>query len=273
MSGEAEIVIKSAADIDKMRAAGKLAAEILEDVGRVVRPGATTGDIDRRCRRRLAESGAKSATLNYAPNGHPPFPAALCASVNHQVCHGVPNRERVLRGGDIVNVDLAIIKDGFHGDTSRMFFVGKPAAPAKRLCDIARECLWRGIRAAKAGAPLGDIGRAIERFAKSRQCSVVHEYCGHGIGKKFHEAPQVIHFAKRGKSPVLREGMIFTIEPMINAGKRKTRLLADGWTVVTRDKSLSAQWEHTVLVTQAGGEALTLAPDETPPELSPDAQQ
>ena len=272
MSSEANIIIKSDADIEKMREVGKLAGEILDEIGQAVRPGTTTGDLERRCRRLLAERGVKSATLNYAPDGHPPFPAALCASVNHQVCHGVPSRERVLRGGDILNVDLTVIRDGYHGDTSRMFFVGKPSAPALRLCLAARECLWRGIRAAKPGAPLGDIGRAIESFAASRRFSVVHEYCGHGIGKKFHEAPQVVHFAKRGKSPILRPGMIFTIEPMINIGKRHTRVLADGWTVVTSDRSLSAQWEHTILITQTGSEALTLAPNETPPEFSPDNQ-
>ena len=270
MQAEVVIGVKSDADIEKMRAAGKLAGAILDEVGRAVRPGATTGDLDRKCRRLIAEAGARSASLNYAPNGHPPFPGVLCASVNHQVCHGVPSRERVLRGGDIVNVDLTIVKDGYHGDTSRMFFAGNPSAPARRLCDISRECLWRGIRAARPGARLGDIGRAIEDFAKSRRCSVVREYCGHGIGKKIHEAPQVVHFAKRGPSPVLRPGMIFTIEPMINAGRAKTRLLADGWTVVTRDKSLSAQWEHTVLITETGSEALTMWPDETPPEFSPD---
>ena len=270
MESDAAIIVKSAGDIAKMRAVGKLAGEILDEIGRAVRPGASTGDLDRRCRRLIAEAGAKSASLHYAPEGHPPFPAAMCASVNHQVCHGVPSRERVLRGGDIVNVDLTVVKDGYHGDTSRMFFAGKPSAPAARLCGVARECLWRGIRAARPGGRLGDIGRAIEAFAKSRRCAVVREYCGHGIGKKFHEPPQVVHFAKRGKSPTLRPGMIFTIEPMINAGKAKTRILADGWTVVTRDKSLSAQWEHTVLVTENGGEALTLGPTETPPEFSPD---
>ena len=264
------IAVKSAADIVRMRAAGKLAGELLDDIGKAVRPGASTADLERRCRRLLKEAGAKSATLHYAPEGHPPFPAVLCASVNHQVCHGVPSRQRVLRGGDIVNVDLAIVKDGWHGDTSRMFYAGNPPAPARRLCEVARECLWRGIRAARPGAPLGDIGRAIERFVRAKGCSVVHEYCGHGIGREFHEPPQVVHFAKRGKSPILRPGMVFTIEPMINAGKRKTRLLADGWTVVTRDKSLSAQWEHTVLITESGSEALTLAPNEIPPEFSPD---
>lgn len=264
------IPVKTAKAIVKMRAAGKLAGEILADIGRAVKPGVSTGDLERRCRRLLKEAGAASATLHYEPENHPPFPAAMCASVNHQVCHGVPSKGKVLRAGDIVNVDLTVVKDGYHGDTSRMFYAGKPSAPARRLCEVARECLWRGIRAARPGAPLLDIGRAIESFANARGCTVVHEYCGHGIGREFHEPPQVVHFAKRGKSPTLRPGMIFTIEPMVNAGKRETRLLSDGWTVITCDKSLSAQWEHTVLITENGGEALTLGPDETPPEFSPD---
>ena len=254
-----------------MRAAGRLAARILDDIGKMAKPGITPGELEARCRRRIAECGARSATLGYAPEGHPPFPAAICASVNHQVCHGVPGRSRQLKNGDILNLDLTVVsKDGFHGDTSRMFFVGKPSAAARNLCAVARECLWRGIRAARAGGRLWDVGIAIEKFAKSRRCSVVREYCGHGIGRKFHEPPQVLHYAKRGASPILRPGMIFTIEPMVNAGGRKTRVLSDGWTVVTRDRSLSAQWEHTVLVTETGGEALTLAPGEKPPAFSPD---
>jgi methionyl aminopeptidase len=202
--------------------------------------------------------------LNYAPPGHSPYPASICASLNHQICHGIPN-ERPLKNGDIVNIDVTVIKDGFHGDTSRMFLLGEPSIQARRLCAITFECMWLGIRAARPGGRLGDIGAAIQKHAEQNGYSVVREFCGHGIGRKFHEAPQVLHYGKAGSGEELKPGMIFTIEPMINAGKAAISTLADGWTAVTKDRSLSAQWEHTVLITDNGSEALTLSPGALPP--------
>ncbi|MDR1849796.1 MAG: type I methionyl aminopeptidase, partial [Zoogloeaceae bacterium] len=204
------------------------------------------------------------APLNYAPPGHSPYPASICASLNHQICHGIPN-ERPLKNGDIVNIDVTVIKDGFHGDTSRMFLLGEPSIQARRLCAITFECMWLGIRAARPGGRLGDIGAAIQKHAEQNGYSVVREFCGHGIGRKFHEAPQVLHYGKAGSGEELKPGMIFTIEPMINAGKAAISTLADGWTAVTKDRSLSAQWEHTVLITDNGSEALTLSPGALPP--------
>ncbi len=258
------ITIKNQTDIEKMRVACKLAAEVLDYVTPFVVPGVTTEKLDQLCHDYMVDvQGCIPAPLNYAPPGHAPYPKSICTSINQQVCHGVPG-DRVLKNGDIVNLDITTIKDGYHGDTSRMFCVGTPSPQAKRLCDITYECMWRGIQQVKPGATLGDIGHAIQKHAESSGYSVVREFCGHGIGKKFHEDPQVLHYGKPGTGIKLQEGMIFTIEPMINAGKRDIRQMGDGWTIVTKDRSLSAQWEHTVLVTADGFEVLTVS-DGTPP--------
>ena len=246
------ITIKTADEIDKMRVAGRLAAEVLEMVVPYVRPGVTTDELDRLCHRHIVEvQQAIPAPLNY--HG---FPKSICTSVNHVVCHGIPG-ERALKNGDIVNIDITVIKDGFHGDTSQMFVVGETSLKARRLVDTAYECLMAGIALVRPGARLGDIGAAIQTLAESRNFSVVREYCGHGIGRIFHEEPQVLHYGNAGTGVELQTGMTFTIEPMINAGKRHVKLLGDNWTVVTKDRGLSAQWEHTVLVTDTGHEVLT----------------
>ncbi len=253
------VAIKSEDDIARMRVAGRLAGEVLDYVAPFVRPGVTTGELDRLCHDYMVEvQGCVPAPLNYAPSGHKPYPKSICTSVNHQVCHGVPG-ERKLKPGDIVNLDITVIKDGFHGDTSRMYLVGETPIAARRLCEITWECLWKGILAVKPGNHLGDIGHAIQGHAEKNGCSVVREFCGHGIGRKFHEEPQVLHYGKAGMGLKLQPGMTFTIEPMINAGKAAIRCLADGWTIVTADHSLSAQWEHTILVTPTGYEVLTLS--------------
>jgi methionyl aminopeptidase len=253
------VQIKSAEEIEAMRIAGRLAAEVLDFVAQHIRVGIATGEIDRLCHDYMvAVQGTIPAPLNYAPPGYKPFPKSICTSVNHQVCHGIPG-ERVLKNGDIVNVDVTVIKDGFHGDTSRMFHVGEPSIQARRLCDITFECMWRGIAAVRPGATLGDLGAVIQQHAEAHGYSVVREFCGHGIGRKFHEEPQVLHYGKRGTGVVLVPGMTFTVEPMINAGRAAIRELADGWTIVTKDHSLSAQWEHTVLVTPTGHEVLTVS--------------
>jgi methionyl aminopeptidase len=253
------VVLKSPEEIDRMREAGRLAAEVLDFVAPHVRPGVSTGEIDRLCHDYMVNvQKTVPAPLGYAPPGYPPYPKSVCTSVNHVVCHGIPGDKR-LKAGDVVNVDITVIKDGFHGDTSRMFYVGEPAIQARRLCDITFECMWRGIRAVRPGAYLGDIGHVIQAHAEAAGYSVVREFCGHGIGRKFHEEPQVLHYGRAGTGLKLQAGMTFTIEPMINAGKPGIRQLADGWTVVTKDHSLSAQWEHTVLVTADGWEVLTLS--------------
>jgi methionyl aminopeptidase len=252
------ITLKTPAEIEKMRVAGRLAGEVLDFITPHVKPGMTTGELDRLCHDYMVDvQGCIPAPLNYAPSGYKPYPKSICTSVNHQVCHGVPG-ERLLKGGDIVNLDITTIKEGYHGDTSRMFAVGEVSIQAKRLCEVTFECLWLGIAQVKAGAYLGDIGRAIQRHAEKAGYSVVREFCGHGIGAKFHEDPQVVHYGTPGTGIRLEAGMIFTIEPMINAGKAPIRELADGWTIVTKDHSLSAQWEHTLLVTETGVEVLTL---------------
>jgi methionyl aminopeptidase len=257
------IVTKSPADIVKMRVAGRLAAEVLDYIEPHVRPGITTDELDRLCHDYMVNvQRTVPAPLNYAPPGYSPYPKSICTSVNHVVCHGVPG-ERRLKAGDIVNLDITVIKDGFHGDTSRMFFVGPPSVQARRLCEITYECMWHGIVAVRPGARLGDIGHAIQTHAEANGCSVVREFCGHGIGRKFHEEPQVLHYGRPGTGLMLEAGMTFTIEPMINAGRADIRQLADGWTIVTKDHSLSAQWEHTVLVTDHGFELLTVS-DGTP---------
>ncbi|MDE3208815.1 MAG: type I methionyl aminopeptidase, partial [Pseudomonadota bacterium] len=243
------VTIKTPDEIEKMRTAGRLASEVLDYITPYVKPGVTTGELDRLCHDFMVyEQKTIPAPLNYAPPGHTPYPRSICTSVNHVICHGIPG-EKILKHGDIINLDITVIKDGYHGDTSRMFTVGQPSIQAKRLCDITYECMWIGIDHVRPGAYLGDIGYQIQKHAEQNGFSVVREFCGHGIGKRFHEDPQVLHYGQPGTGLKLKEGMIFTIEPMINAGRRDIRQLADGWTIVTRDHSLSAQWEHTVLVT------------------------
>ena len=259
------IVVKTPEDIERMRVAGRLAAEVLDFIAPRVRPGVTTGELDRLCHEYMVEvQGTVPAPLNYAPPGYRPFPKSICTSVNHQVCHGIPG-DRVLKNGDIVNIDITVIKDGWHGDTSRMFYVGEPSVAARRLCEVTYECLWAGIARVRPGGFLGDIGHAIQTHAEKHGFSVVREFCGHGIGRRFHEEPQVLHYGKPGTLDRLAPGMIFTVEPMINAGRREIRELADGWTIVTKDHSLSAQWEHTVLVTETGYEVLTVSERMPPP--------
>lgn len=253
------ITIKTPEEIAKMRVAGRLAAEVLEMIGPYVKSGTTTDQLNQICHDYIVNTQkAIPAPLNY--NG---FPKSICTSVNHQVCHGIPGA-KVLKDGDIINIDVTVIQDEYHGDTSKMFIVGKPSILADRLVKVTLECLYRGIEQVKPGAHLGDIGAVIQEHAEKQRFSVVREYCGHGIGKIFHEPDaNVLHFGKPGTGEELRPGMIFTIEPMINAGKRFVKLLPDGWTVVTKDHSLSAQWEHTVLVTDTGYEVLTKRTEET----------
>lgn len=249
--------IKTSDEIEKMRVAGRLAAEVLEMIEPHVKPGVTTDELDRICHDYIVnEQQAIPAPLNY--HG---FPKSICTSVNHTVCHGIPS-EKKLKKGDIINIDITVIKDGYHGDTSKMFYVGEPSIKAKRICDIAHECMVKGIKLVKPGTTLGDIGAVIQDYAESNNCSIVREYCGHGIGAKFHEEPQVLHYGKKGEGLVLEAGMTFTIEPMVNLGKRQVKILPDEWTVITKDRSLSAQWEHTILVTDDGYEVLTLRNDE-----------
>ncbi len=251
------VTIKTPEEIEKMRVAGRLAAEVLEMIGDHVRPGVTTEELDRICHDYIVNvQQAIPAPLNY--HG---FPKSICSSVNHVVCHGIPNAKS-LRKGDIVNIDITVIKDGFHGDTSKMFAVGEPSIQAKRVTQISYECMHIGIEMVKPGVHLGDIGHAIQKHAESQSCSVVREYCGHGIGRSFHEDPQVLHYGTPGTGMALQSGMTFTIEPMVNAGKRHVKLLPDGWTVITKDRSLSAQWEHTILVTDTGFEVLTARDEE-----------
>ncbi|MEW6563160.1 MAG: type I methionyl aminopeptidase [Pseudomonadota bacterium] len=257
------ISIKTPDEIEKMRIACRLAAEVLDYIGPFVKAGITTGEIDRLCHDYMVNvQQCIPAPLNYAPGGHTPYPKSICTSINHQVCHGVPG-DKKLKNGDILNIDITTIKDGFHGDTSRMFYVGEPSIQARRLCEATYQAMWKGIRAVRPGGHLGDIGHAIQEFAEDLGYSVVREFCGHGIGRKFHEEPQVLHYGKANTGVKLEPGMIFTIEPMINAGKAAIRQLGDGWTIVTKDHSLSAQWEHTILVTETGYEVLTVS-DDTP---------
>jgi len=247
------VTIKTPEEQDKMRVAGRLAADVLDMIGEHVRPGITTNELDGICHEYIVHTqDAVPAPLNYRG-----FPKSICTSVNHVVCHGIPG-DKTLKTGDIVNIDITVIKDGFHGDTSRMFTVGEPTVLAARLIEVCRDSMWAGIRGIRPGATLGDLGHAVQTLAESHRFSIVREYCGHGIGRIFHEDPQVLHYGAPGTGLELRPGMTFTVEPMINAGKRDVRLLADGWTVVTKDHSLSAQWEHTVLVTEGGFEVLTL---------------
>ncbi len=249
------VTIKTPEEIEKMRVAGRLAGEVLRMIRPHVVPGVSTDELDRICHDYIVnEQQAIPAPLNYRG-----FPKSICTSVNHVVCHGIPGN-KVLKKGDAINIDITVIKDGFHGDTSKMFFVGEPKVAAERLARISHECMRIGIDLVKPGVRLGDIGHAIQQHAESNHCSVVREYCGHGIGREFHEDPQVLHYGKPGTGMAIEAGMTFTIEPMVNAGKRHTRLLPDGWTVVTKDHSLSAQWEHTILVTADGHDVLTCVP-------------
>jgi methionyl aminopeptidase len=254
------VSVKTPAEQDAMRLAGRLTADVLDMIGEHIVPGITTGEIDRICHEYIV--GTQQAVP--APLGYRGYPKSVCTSVNHVVCHGIPG-DRRLRQGDIVNVDVTVIKDGFHGDSSRMFCVGRVSPHVQRLVDVTYEAMWRGIRIVRPDARLGDIGAAIQSFVEGNHYTVVREYCGHGIGRGFHEDPQVLHYGTAGSGLALAAGMTFTIEPMVNAGRRDVRLLPDGWTVVTRDHSLSAQWEHTILVTESGFEVLTLGAGERPP--------
>ena len=258
------VQIKTPEAIERMRTAGRLAADVLDMITPYIEPGITTEELDRICHQYMVEvQGTVPAPLHYRG-----FPRSICTSVNHVVCHGIPANKR-LKKGDIVNLDITVIKDGYHGDTSLMFYVGEPSVLARRLVRITREALFRGIGAVRPGATLGDVGWAIQQFVEAHGYSVVREFCGHGIGREFHEDPQVLHYGKPGEGLVLRPGMCFTIEPMVNAGKRFIKLLPDGWTVVTKDRSLSAQWEHTILVTETGHEVLTLRADERTESAAP----
>jgi len=259
------ITIKTGADIEGMRVAGRLASEVLDMLTPHVKPGITTEQLDKLAHDYIFDvQKGIPAPLNYCPPGYTPYPKSICTSINHQVCHGIPN-ERPLKNGDIVNIDVTVIKDGWHGDTSRMFIVGEGSIAARRLVQITYDAMWKGIVKVKPGVRLGDIGHAIQTFTEQSGFTVVREFCGHGIGARFHEDPQVLHYGKPGTLDELKAGMTFTIEPMINAGKRDIRETGDGWTIVTRDRSLSAQWEHTVLVTDSGYEVMTLSAGSPPP--------
>jgi methionyl aminopeptidase len=255
------ITYKDAAGIAGMRVAGQLASEVLDYLTPFVQAGVSTNALDQLAHDYIVDvQGGIPAPLNYKGGGNTPYPKSICTSVNHQVCHGIPN-DKALKKGDIVNIDVTVIKDGWHGDTSRMFMVGEVSIAAKRLCAITYEAMWHGIKMVRPGIHLGDIGYAIQKFAEDQGFSVVREFCGHGIGRVFHEEPQVLHYGRPGTLEKLVEGMTFTIEPMINAGRKEIKdgPEKDGWTIVTQDRSLSAQWEHTVLVTPTGYEVLTLS--------------
>jgi methionyl aminopeptidase len=247
------VTIKTPEQIEKMRIAGRLAAEVLEMIATHVKPGVTTEELDTLCHDHIVDV-QKAIPANVGYKG---FPKTLCTSVNNVICHGIPDSRKTLKNGDIVNIDVTVIKDGYHGDTSRMYFVGEPSVLARRLVDVTLEAMLRGIATVRPGTKLGDIGHAIQSYVEAQRFSVVREYCGHGIGQIYHEDPQVLHYGQAGTGLELKKGMTFTVEPMVNAGARHTRLLPDGWTVVTKDHSLSAQWEHTILVTENGSEILT----------------
>ncbi len=258
------VSLRTSDEIEKMRTAGRLAARVLEMIGEYVKPGITTEELDRRCHDFIVNDLAcVPAPLNYSNSpGQPPFPKSICTSVNHVVCHGIPTERKTLKHGDVVNIDVTVIKDGFHGDTSKMYFAGEPSVLAHRLVKITQECLYLGIRQVRPGAHLGDIGHAIQQHAENNRFTVVREFCGHGIGDRFHDEPQILHYGRPGEGLEIQSGMTFTIEPMINAGKRHIKLLPDHWTVVTKDHKLSAQWEHTILVTDQGAEVMTLRDEE-----------
>jgi methionyl aminopeptidase len=253
------IIIKTPDEIEKMRVAGRLAADVLEMIVPYVKAGVTTDEINQRCHDYIIANGAIPAPLNY--HG---FPKSVCTSLNHVVCHGIPN-DKPLKDGDIMNLDVTVIVDGYHGDTSRMFVIGQPSILAERLIRVTQECLYLAINMVRPGIRMGDFAAAIQQHAETNGYSIVREYCGHGIGATFHEEPQILHYGTAGTGEVLKPGMCFTIEPMVNAGKRHTKLMRDGWTVLTKDRSLSAQWEHTLLVTETGVEVLTLRSDEQLP--------
>lgn len=254
-----QVSIKTPEEIEKMRVAGRLASDVLEMIGEHVQAGVTTEELDRICHDYIVNvQKAIPAPLNYKG-----FPKSICTSVNHVICHGIPSDKKTLKSGDIVNIDVTVIKDEYHGDTSKMFFVGEPKIAAERLVRITQECMYKGIELVKPGARLGDIGHVIQQHAEKNRYSVVREYCGHGIGRVFHEEPQVMHYGRPGTGLELKEGMTFTIEPMINQGKKDCKLLPDDWTVVTKDHKLSAQWEHTILVTADGYEVLTKRSEES----------
>ena len=258
------ITLKTAEDIEKMRIAGRLAAEVLEMIGPHVKPGVTTEELDRLCHDYIVnEQQAIPAPLNYKG-----FPKSICTSINQVVCHGIPG-EKPLKNGDTLNIDVTVIKDGYHGDTSKMFHVGTVPVWAERLSQVTQECLYKAIEIVRPGTKLGDIGAVIQKHAEKNGFTVVREFCGHGIGKVFHEEPQVMHFGEAGTGIELLEGMTFTIEPMINQGKADTKILGDGWTAITKDRKLSAQWEHTILVTADGYEIFTLRSDDTIAHKSP----
>ena len=262
------VKIKTPEEIEKMRVAGRLGSEVLDFITPHVQPGITTAELDRLCHEYMVNvQGTIPAPLNYCPPGYTPFPKSICTSLNHQVCHGIPG-DKALKKGDILNIDVTVIKDGFHGDTSRMFIVGgeeSGSIQARRLCHVTFECMWLGIAQVRPGARLGDIGHAIQKHAEGSGFTVVREFCGHGIGSTFHEEPQILHYGRPGTGLELKAGMIFTVEPMINAGKAAISELPDGWTIITKDRSLSAQWEHTVLVTETGYEILTTSAGCLPP--------
>jgi methionyl aminopeptidase len=249
-----KITIKTPEQLARMREAGRLASEVLDIIGEYVKPGISTDELDRICHEHIVKR-QKAIPANVGYRG---FPKTICTSVNNVICHGIPSPTKVLKDGDIVNIDVTVIKDGWHGDTSRMYYAGTPSVMAKRLVETTHEAMWRGIRAVRAGATLGDVGHAIQVFVEANRFSVVREYCGHGIGEIYHEDPQVLHYGVPNTGPRLVPGMTFTIEPMVNEGSRHTRLLPDGWTVVTKDHKLSAQWEHTIAVTEDGFEVMTL---------------
>ena len=262
------ITYNDAAGIEAMRVVGRLTSEVLDYLTPFIKPGVTTNEIDRLAAEYMVKQGTTSATVGYLGASSTPFPKSLCTSLNHVVCHGIPN-DKPLKKGDIMNIDVTVIKDGWFGDNSRMFIVGEASIAAKRLCQVTYEAMWHGILQVRPGGHLGDVGHAIQKFAEGNGYSVVREFCGHGVGRRFHEEPQVLHYGKPGTMERLEPGMIFTIEPMINAGKRDIKEDAkggkyDGWTIVTRDHSLSAQWEHSVLVTETGYEVLTLSAGSPP---------
>jgi methionyl aminopeptidase len=253
------ITIKTEQDIAAMRVAGRLASEVLDYLTPHVQVGVTPNALDKLAHDYITQvQQAIPAPLNYCPPGYTPYPKSICTSLNHVVCHGIPN-DKPLKKGDILNIDVTVIKDGWHGDTSRMFVLGEASTQAKRLCKLTYEAMWHGIARVKPGARLGDIGFAIQRFAENNGLSIVREFCGHGIGQVFHEEPQILHYGRAGTLEELKPGMVFTIEPMVNTGKRDIKELGDGWTIVTKDHSLSAQWEHTIAVTETGYEVLTVS--------------
>ena len=254
------VIVKTPEQIEKMRVAGRLASEVLDYITPYVKIGATTNELDKLCHDYMVNvQGTAPAPLNYQPNkDYSPYPKSICTSINEVICHGIPS-DRALKDGDVVNLDITVIKDGMHGDTSRMFKVGKVTPYADRLAKVTFECLWLGIKKVRPGGKLGDIGHVIQRHAEKSGYSVVREFCGHGIGLRFHEEPQVLHYGQPNQGVELKSGMIFTIEPMINAGRKDIKMMPDGWTCRTKDRSLSAQWEHTVLVTDTGFEVLTLS--------------